>query len=122
MKSYHHDSIQNNLEALPPLKDTPGYTIISGDPRAGIRFDQGGFDSKHRLGIWQCSPGEFSCVEKGDELQILLQGDLTLIYPDGSEHHFIPGDSFFTEKGETVIWRVNQTVKKVFFTYDRDGK
>lgn len=121
MKPYHQSSTYDDLEALPDLKSSPGYEVIDGNPKTYMRMDQGNADSKHRLGIWCCTPGSFRCVEKGDELQTLLEGSLTLIYDDGSEHHFGPGDSIYTEKGERVIWKIHETVKKVFFTHDSNG-
>jgi len=122
MKSYPLGSVQKEMAPLPALDATPGYTILDGDPRSAIRFDQGQADAKHRMGVWTCTPGTFSCIEKGDELQTVLEGSLTLILQDGSQHHFGPGDSFFTEKGERVTWQINKTVKKVYFTYDSDGQ
>jgi len=121
MKPYPLNQAQGAIETLPALEATPGYSNIKGSPTASIRFDQGQPDSKHRLGVWMCTPGSFSCIEKGDELQTLLEGSLTLILEDGSEHQFGPGDSFFTEKGERVTWQINETVKKVYFTHDVDG-
>ena len=47
-----------------------------------------------------------------------MEGKLTLVSETGEEHHLGPGDSIYTEKGEKVIWKVHQTVKKVFFTHD----
>ena len=122
MKSYLSTTPQTSLQALPSLSETPGYEVLEGDPHASIRFDRGTASSKHRLGIWECTPGTFKCTEKGDELQTILEGKLTLIYPDGSEFHFGPGDSIYTEKGEQVIWKITETVMKVFFTHDSDGQ
>ena len=91
---------------------------MEGDPRCAIRMDRGTEDSAIRLGIWMCTPGTFRCTEKGDELQTIIEGSLTITLEDGSSYDFGPGDSFFTEKGERVIWKINEAVKKVFFTYD----
>jgi uncharacterized cupin superfamily protein len=121
MKAYLHSDLQNDLDELPLLSESPGYEIVEGSPRASIRLDAGSSSSSHRLGIWKCTPGAFKCTEKGDELQTLIRGKLTLIYEDGSEFHFGPSDSIYTEKGERVTWKVTETVEKVFFTHDEDG-
>lgn len=122
MKPYHSIDAITALVELPPLSQTPGYRVIEGNPIASIRFDQGSSTSKHRLGIWICTPGSFQCTEKGNELQTILEGKLTLIDEDGLEYDFGPGDSIYTEKGETITWKISETVRKVFFTYDEDGQ
>jgi uncharacterized cupin superfamily protein len=121
MKPYLHQSSQENLEMLPPLSDSAGYTVIEGNPRASMRLDSGSIQSRHRLGIWMCTPGTFSCTEKGDELQTIIEGRLSLTYADGRCHNFGPGDSIYTEKAEQVTWKIFETVKKVFFTHDQAG-
>jgi uncharacterized cupin superfamily protein len=111
-----------------PLEDWPfdgpasAYVIERGDPRASGRLERGSNGSAHRLGVWRCTPGAFTCTERGDELQTILSGRLRLIRDDGSAETFGPGDSFFTIKGERVTWDIQETVTKVFFTYDRDGR
>ena len=112
---------QGNLIELPPIRDTPGYRVIDGDPRASVRFDIENPDSGLRLGVWMCTPGTFECVESGDELQTIIEGRLRVIQADGAVSEFKSGDSFYTDKGERLVWDVVETVKKVFFTYNKDG-
>lgn len=112
---------QRNLEELPPLSETPDYEVLRGKPRAFMRLDQGETDSKTRLGVWRCTTGAFRCTEKGDELQLITQGQLRIERLDGSSSVFEAGDAFYTHKGEVLLWDVLQDVEKVFFTYDRDG-
>lgn len=119
MKPYFKNVVQENLDSLPSLHDTPGYEVIEGDPRCSMRLDVGSSSTPSRLGIWMCTPGTFRCIEKGDELQTVIEGKLSLIVDDGSSYDFEPGDSFYTQKGERVTWKIVETVKKVFFTYDR---
>ena len=121
MKPYLRTQSIKDLVELPPLAETSGYEVLEGNPVASIRIDQGSLTSKNRLGIWGCSTGAFRCTEKGNELQTIIEGKLILIYEDGTEHPFGPGDSIFTEKGEVVIWKIIEPVKKVFFTYDECG-
>ena len=122
MKSYRRDEAQSGLEAWPFPEDGPSrYRIVRGNPRASGRLDIGSSDSAHRMGVWACTAGAFECVERGDELQTILEGRVCIVRADGTSIEFGPGDSFFTRKGERVVWDVLEDVKKVFFTHDHDG-
>lgn len=121
MRPFHVSDPQANLIDLPPIRETPGYRVIDGDPCASVRFDIGGGDSGLRLGVWMCTPGTFECVESGDELQTVIKGRLRVIQANGTVHEFTSGDSFYTDKGERLVWEVVETVKKVFFTCNKDG-
>lgn len=110
------------LKAWPPIRDTPGYAVLRGEPIARGRLDVGNIDSAIRAGIWACSEGSFACTEVGDELQTIVKGRLRIIESDGTTHEFGPGDSFFTRKGERLIWDVIDAVEKIFFTYNCDGQ
>ena len=122
MKSYRRDETQSGLKAWPFPEDGPSrYRIVRGNPRASGRLDIGLGDSAHRMGVWACTAGAFECVERGDELQTVLEGRVRIVRADGTSAEFGPGDSFFTRKGERVVWDVLEDMKKVFFTHDRDG-
>lgn len=122
MKSYRQDEVQGGLQAWPFPEDGPSaYRIVRGNPRASGRLDLGASNSAHRMGVWACTEGAFECIERGDELQTILEGRVRIVRADGTSTEFGPGDSFFTRKGERVVWDVLEDVKKVFFTYDRDG-
>ena len=51
----------------------------------------------------------------------MVQGKLRIVEADGTEHLFGPGDTFFTRKGERLVWDVIEPVTKIFFTHDVDG-
>ena len=121
MLRYSIGSIPEDLEPWPFEGKASNYKIVRGNPQASGRLDMGGPNSRHRLGIWRCTAGAFECTERGDELQTILDGQLRIIRADGSAHAFGPGDSFFTRKGERVVWDIIKDVTKVFFTHDRDG-
>lgn len=106
---------------LPPFSESDGYRVLEGNPVASVRMDVGDGRSQHRLGLWRCTPGSFSCTEKGDELQTILCGRLTLIDSNGVRHSFAAGDSVYTTKGSQVTWQITETVIKVFFTHDHNG-
>jgi uncharacterized cupin superfamily protein len=110
------------LQALPPLNQNSAYEVLRGNPLAPIRLDEGELDSKIRVGVWRCTTGTFHCVETGDELQTVTSGRVRLERVDGSHTTFGAGESFFTRKGERLIWDVLEVVEKVFFTFNRDGR
>ena len=116
MKPYPRLSQQKDFTDLPPLTETSGYKVLRGDPKTAIRFDQGDNDSPSRMGLWKCTEGAFECVEKGDELQTLISGKLTLVRENGEKVSLNPGDSVFTKQGEKIIWDIEEEVTKVFFT------
>lgn len=123
MRSYPLGDPCEDLDPWPfPEHGPSGYRVLRGDPRASGRFDLGSGGAAHRMGVWACTEGAFECVERGDELQTLLEGRLRIVREDGTSHEFGPGDSFFTRKGERLIWDVLEGVKKVFFTHDPDGR
>ena len=121
MQPYLKNNVFSNLIELPPLSDNNDYVVKQGNPVASIRMDTGDMNSKHRSGVWRCTPGIFTCVEKGDELQTILNGKLILTEEGGQKQTFLPGDSVVTKKGTTVTWEIVETVDKVFFTHDPDG-
>ena len=110
------------LETWPAIRDTAGYKVVRGNPVPSGRLDQGAIDSEIRVGVWACTEGAFECVEAGDELQTIIKGRLRVIESDGTTHEFGVGDSFFTRKGERVVWDIIEPVEKIFFTYNRAGK
>ena len=111
----------DSLESWPFEGKASNYEILRGNPKASGRFDLGGGDSQHRLGIWSCTEGAFRCTEQGDELQTIIRGRLTLTNASGQSIEAGPGDSIFTRKGERVTWDIHEAVTKVFFTHNSAG-
>ncbi|MEM7196443.1 MAG: cupin domain-containing protein [Pseudomonadota bacterium] len=108
-------SKEHILESWPRPAESPGYTVLRGDPQTDGCFIQGNNTTPTRLGIWRCTEGTFEVTERGDELQTLIKGRLRLTGEDGVTHEYGPGDSIFTRKGERVIWDIRETVEKVFY-------
>ena len=121
MRKYPLNTVETNLEPWPFQGEASDYKIIRGNPQASGRLDIGSNQGQHRMGIWACTEGAFSCTEVGDELQTIIRGKLTLTRADGESISCGPGDSIFTRKGERVTWDIQQAVTKVFFTYNSDG-
>jgi uncharacterized cupin superfamily protein len=121
MRQYPVNSIINDLESWPFEGADSNYEIVSGNPQASGRFDLGAGNAQHRMGIWSCTEGVFTCTEQGDELQTVISGRLLLTRANGESIECGPGDSIFTRKGERVTWDIKETVTKVFFTYNSDA-
>lgn len=121
MRKYPLKTAIGDLEPWPFEGTASNYKIVSGNPRASGRFDLGTANGQHRMGIWSCSEGIFTCTEQGDELQTIISGRLILTDEGGESIECGPGDSIFTRKGERVTWDIKEAVTKVFFTYNSDG-
>ena len=98
------------------------YKILRGDPLASGRLDAGSNSGQFRMGIWSCTEGAFECTELGDELQTIVEGRVILRQIDGTTIECGPGDSVVTRKGERVVWEIQETVIKIFFTYNSEGQ
>ena len=122
MRKYPLNHIEENLEPWPFLGEASNYQIIRGNPQASGRLDIGSNSGQHRMGIWACTEGAFSCTEVGDELQTIVSGRLIITRDDGESINCGPGDSVFTRKGERVTWDIQEDVTKVFFTYNPAGE
>ncbi|MEM7563391.1 MAG: cupin domain-containing protein [Pseudomonadota bacterium] len=117
MHKYAADTQYQDLEAWPFDNPDSDYRILRGNPQASGRLDSGGNDQQTRLGIWRCTEGTFECNELGDELQTIISGRLVLSRENGDSIACGPGDSIFTRRGERVVWDIQETVTKVFFTH-----
>lgn len=119
---YGPDVPQGGLQDWPFSNPLSNYKILRGTPKASGRLDEGGEGQPTRLGVWHCTQGAFECTEIGDELQSILCGRVRVTWLDsGTCREFGPGESFFTRKGERVVWDVLENVTKVFFSYNPDG-
>ncbi len=122
MQKYPSNKIISDLQSWPFEGEGSNYEIIRGNPQASGRLDLGTNEGQHRVGIWSCTEGAFTCTELGDELQTVISGQLTITREDGESIECGPGDSIFTHKGERLTWDIKQTVTKVFFTYNSDAR
>ncbi len=106
MLTYRVSEIPDELEHWPFVGEASDYKSLRGNPKVSGRLDIGKADSVHRAGIWRCTEGAVECNELGDKLQTIVSSRLRFVDAEGTEHFFGPGDSFFTRKGNRVIWDV----------------
>lgn len=98
------------------------YRIVSGDPQASGRIDQGGPGHTTRLGIWRCTVGTFDCTEQGDELMMILSGRCRISWLDGTGTCSLePGDTLFVQDQSRVRWDIIQDLTKAFFAHKAEG-
>ena len=120
MLDYAQNLPQSELGDWRPLDDL-GATIVSGVPRQRERLDYGSDVSALMTGVWECTQGSFSMTYPFNELATIIEGEITLTFPDGSEHRFGPGDTHFSQKGDRVTWTIHsEKVRKTFFIYMGD--
>ncbi len=121
MLDYAQNSPQDaGIEPWHPLTEI-GAEILDGNPQQSGRVDYGSLETPLIAGVWECTKGSFKATYPWNELATILEGSITITFPDGSEHNFGPGDTHFAQKGDTVTWRINSAkVRKSFFIYTGD--
>jgi len=85
MRKYPANIFNRKLQPWPFEGKASNYEIIRGNPKASGRLDLGSNEGQHRMGIWSCTEGAFTCTEVGDELQTVISGHLTITRDD---HNF----------------------------------
>ena len=120
MLDYAQSLSQSGLGPWSSIEEL-GAEVVSGTPRQRERLDYGTDASALMTGVWECTQGSFSLTYPFNELATILEGNITISFPDGSEHSFGPGDTHFAQKGDRVTWTVHsEKVRKTFFIYMGD--
>ena len=120
MLDYAQCLSQSLPEQWRPLDDL-GAEIVSGNPQQRERLDYGSPESPLMVGVWECTQGSFTLTYTFNELATILEGNITITFPDGSEHNYGPGDTHFAQKGDTATWTIHsEKVRKSFFIYTGD--
>ncbi|SCK29772.1 cupin domain-containing protein [Vogesella sp. LIG4] len=92
--------------------DLPAAQTIAGQPRVGTALlgSLGGCN----IGVWEMSPSISTDVES-DEFFIVLFGDATVSFADGSpELQLSAGSVGHLRAGTATTWTVRQTLRKVY--------
>jgi len=102
-----------------------GAASMALDP-AGVRvgFDQGDPQVSHReiskdgpvaVGVWECTPGGWSIVDRGDtEVCSIVGGRGTITDADGTIRLLTPGAVVTLPKGWSGRWDISETLRKVY--------
>lgn len=84
-----------------------GSEVIEGNPEATVQFLVGNPETNIAVGLFGCSKGTFRMVYPFTEHATVLTGRVTLKNEaTGVEAQYGPGDSWFFEKGTSVLWTV----------------
>lgn len=72
-------------------------------------------DGTVTIGVWECTPGEFTATRNGySEVAHIISGACSITNPDGSVTEHGPGDLVVTNAGWAGTWRVTETVRKLW--------
>lgn len=87
------------------------------EPADHVRVDVDQPDEKYCAGVWSVEVGEFDLTYGSTEFVTVLHGRV-VVSQRGESHELVPGDAFFTRKGETVRWKVLEPLTKAFIAID----
>lgn len=89
--------------------------VLEGDPQVSYaeldRAETGGVVVER--GIWQHTPGVSTDVE-ADELFVVLSGRATVEVEGGPTLELVPGTLGLLRAGDRTVWRVHETLRKVY--------
>jgi len=85
-----------------PLAGTPSSGLVELDAFQGVDY-----------GVWELTPGTVTDVEE-DELFVVLAGDATVRFEDGSSIDLAPGSVVRLREGERTEWEVRETLRKIY--------
>lgn len=107
------DSITPRLVAATAVDvpHEPAADVVSGTPTVGV-VELGAFRGVE-LGIWEITPGVVRDVE-ADEVFVVLEGDGTVRFEDGSELELAPGALVRLHEGERTTWTIRTRLRKVY--------
>lgn len=63
---------------------------------------------------WECEPSTFAWSYDADETAYVLEGQVTVICPDGQTVEIGPGDLVRFPQGLSCTWKVKQKIRKVY--------
>lgn len=90
----------------------PGEAVVSGAPTTAYR-DLTSL-SNVTIGVWEHTPGVSRDIET-DEVFVVLSGDATVAFDDGSPAIDLhPGSVVRLHAGQGTTWTVRETLRKVY--------
>ncbi|WGY01588.1 cupin domain-containing protein [Nocardioides sp. QY071] len=93
------------------VEHEPADGVVSGTPSVGV-VELGTF-KEVELGIWEITTGVVRDVE-ADELFVVLEGEGTVRFEDGSEVELVPGAIVRLHEGERTEWTIRTRLRKVY--------
>jgi uncharacterized cupin superfamily protein len=103
----HVSSLRLQPVSLPPEQ------LLEGQPRISHALISSSPDGRVERGVWEMTPGVISDVE-ADELFVAVSGRATIELAEGRIITVEPGDAVILREGERTVWRVSETLRKVY--------
>ena len=103
-----------------PLQPLPlaAETILEGQPQTFHASLETSPDGRARMGVWEITPGTVSDVE-AEEMFVVLKGSARVSIEGGPTLDLAPGCVGFLRAGDRTIWRVSETLRKVYVSFGR---
>ena len=87
--------------------------IVEGSPEVSELVLATSPDGRVVRGVWQITPGVIEDVE-ADELFVVVSGRATVEVEGGPTLELEPGVVGVLKAGDRAVWRIHETVRKVF--------
>ena len=88
-------------------------TILEGAPEVSELVLATSADGRVVRGVWQITPGVVQDVE-ADELFVVVSGRATVEVEGGPTLELEPGVVGVLRAGDRAVWRIHETLRKVF--------
>jgi uncharacterized cupin superfamily protein len=85
--------------------------VVNGSPRTSSRVL--GRQGEAEVGVWELTTGTVTDTEV-DEIFVVLAGDGTVTFPDGSAIQLRPGVAVRLRAGDRTVWTVRETLRKIY--------
>src|ERR1700691_1374400 len=89
--------------------------ILEGKPVARIELLSSSVDGNANTYYWDCTAGRFNWFYSFDETLHILEGSVTLKFPDGQSRHAAAGDVVFFPVGSRAEWTFDSYIRKLAF-------
>jgi hypothetical protein len=87
--------------------------IVEGEPRISHVVLSMSSDGRVERGVWQMTPGTITDTE-ADELFVVISGRATIEFGEERTISVEAGDAVLLREGERTVWRVTETLRKVY--------
>jgi len=105
------------LPCLEPSTPTPQHLLISGSPEQADITVLSGSEGQCNVGAWRTTAYHRKAIAfPKHEVMYLLDGNLILSEPEGTEHRFEAGDVFLMTKDTVCDWKTDG-LEKIYCTF-----
>jgi uncharacterized cupin superfamily protein len=89
--------------------------LVSGEPVQNGHLYHEISEHGYMVGVWDCTAFTDQMMHYAvDEYMLLLEGELTMLLPNGAEIEIKAGDAFIIPKGFECQWKQTSFVRKIF--------